>query len=52
MDFDFHSGYWYTTFHLKKGKYFFKYIINGNNWIVNDKEPKEKDPSGNMNNVI
>jgi hypothetical protein len=36
---------------LKTGEEFlYKYIINGEHWIVNDDEAKRKDAQGNMNN--
>jgi len=52
MNFDHYSGQWFVTLHLDKGKYHYKYIINGNNWVINDKEPTDKDPSGILNNVL
>lgn len=52
MTFDHHSNQWFVTLHLKKGSYTYKYVINGGQWVVNDKEYKEKDSQGNMNNVI
>lgn len=51
MSFDHHSNQWFITLHLKRGKYAYKYIINGHNWVVNEQEPQEKDNSGNVNNV-
>lgn len=43
---------WFVTLHLTKGNYYYKYILNGNNWVVNEKEPNEKDKAGNVNNVL
>lgn len=31
-------------------EHYYKYIINDNNWVVNDDEPKKSDGSGNVNN--
>ena len=36
---------------LKKGKYFYKYIIDGN-WEINPNENHEKGSDGIVNNVI
>ncbi|EPS70532.1 hypothetical protein M569_04230, partial [Genlisea aurea] len=36
---------------LSQGKYYYKYIINGN-WRHSTNSPTERDPSGNINNVI
>ena len=37
---------------MKKGKYYYKYIINGDDWRINEKEPTENDNAGNKNNVL
>ena len=52
MSFDHFTNQWFITLHLKKGKYYYKYVQNAKDWVVNDKEPKEKDPAGNLNNVL
>ncbi len=52
MMFDPHSNQWFVTMHLKKGKYFYKYVLNGTTWVENEKESKEKDAKGNTNNVV
>ena len=52
MTFDSYSNDWFLHQHLKKGKYTYKYVIDGHRWVVNYKEQREKDPSGNENNVI
>jgi len=33
-------------------EYYFKYVINGDNWVVNDDEPKQMDDGGNLNNHV
>jgi len=39
--------------HMRPGdEYFFKYIINENDWIVNDDESKRMDDGGNLNNHV
>jgi len=52
MSFDNYTGQWFITLHLNKGKYLYKYVVNGSNWIINDKETHEKDALGNTNNVL
>jgi len=52
MTYDQQNNQWFIILHLKKGKYSYKYIINGNQWVINDKENKEKDAAGNVNNVV
>jgi 1,4-alpha-glucan branching enzyme len=52
MSFDPYTNQWYINIHLKVGEeYYYKYIINDNQWVVNEEEPKKKDQSGNINNV-
>jgi 1,4-alpha-glucan branching enzyme len=42
MNFDPFTNQWFVTLHLKPGEEFlYKYIINGNNWVVNDEEQKK-----------
>ena len=52
MTFDSYTNQWFLTLHLAKGKYMYKYIINESNWVINNEESKEKDPSGNVNNFL
>ena len=50
MSFDSYTNQWFITLHLGRGTYLYKYVVDGTSWIVNDKEPREKDSQGNMNN--
>jgi hypothetical protein len=51
MNFDPFTNQWFITLHVKAGEEFlYKYIVNGDNWVVNDEEPKRKDADGNVNN--
>ena len=51
LNFDPFTNQWFVTLHLKNGEeFFYKYIINEENWIVNDEEPQRKDGQGNDNN--
>jgi len=44
---------WFFMMHMRPGdEYYFKYIINGDNWVVNDDEPKRMDDGGNLNNHV
>ena len=44
-------GKWTCTLKVKKGKYFYKYIIDGN-WEINPNEQSMKGNDGIINNVI
>ena len=44
-------GKWTCTLKIKKGKYFYKYIIDGN-WEINPAEPNIRGNDGIINNVI
>ena len=51
LNFDPFTNQWFITLHLKTGEEFlYKYIINDDNWVVNDEEPQRKDSQGNTNN--
>lgn len=52
MSFDNYTNQWFITLHLARGKYFYKYVVNGTLWVVNDLENKEKDDLGNVNNAL
>jgi hypothetical protein len=52
MNFDHFTNQWFITLHLLKGTYLYKYVVNKTNWIVNEKEPREKDTLGNINNIL
>jgi 1,4-alpha-glucan branching enzyme len=52
MSFDSFTNQWFITLHLAKDKYTYKYVINEGAWVVNDKEPNEKDTAGNVNNFL
>ena len=42
---------WSKCIMLNKGKYFYKYIVDGE-WIINENEKSEKGEDGMLNNVI
>ena len=51
MNFDHFTNQWFIVVHLEPGiEYFYKYITNNDNWVINEEEPKKKDNSGNVNN--
>ena len=52
MKFDTFNKQWFLTLHLKSGnEYLYKYIVNKQNWIVNQEEPTLADKDGNLNNL-
>ena len=52
MSFDPFTNQWFITLHIKTGEeYQYKYIINENNWVISDEEPKRDDGTGNINNI-
>ena len=42
---------WNLTLKIKKGKFFYKYIVDGE-WVVNNNEPTETEENGIVNNVV
>lgn len=47
------SNQWYVTLNLDIGEeYLYKYIVNDDDWVVNDHEPKKQDDCGNENNCL
>mmetsp|Transcript_5356 Transcript_5356/g.8275 ORF Transcript_5356/g.8275 Transcript_5356/m.8275 type:complete len:98 (-) Transcript_5356:18-311(-) len=51
MNFDPFTNQWFATIHLKPEEdNFYKYIINDDQWVVNDEEPQRRDNDGNVNN--
>jgi superoxide dismutase len=36
MQFDVYNKKWFTTMHLTRGKYLYKYLVNSINWVVNE----------------
>ena len=44
-------GKWACTLKMKKGKYFYKYIVD-DNWEINHNDISISDDDGNVNNVI
>jgi starch synthase len=52
MSFDNYTNQWFINLHIGRGKYLYKYVIDSNKWLHNEKEPMEKDSQGNVNNVL
>ena len=50
MLFDGMKNYWYANATVPKGKFYYKFVVDGN-WMCNPKDPVETDESGNTNNV-
>ena len=52
LTFDPFTNQWFTTLHLKPGvEFYYKYIVNNDNWIINEDELKVDDGAGNVNNA-
>ena len=49
--YDLSKDIWIITLYLKQGKYYYKYIIDGN-WQINPNEKSEKDENGIINNYV
>mmetsp|Transcript_18089 Transcript_18089/g.24219 ORF Transcript_18089/g.24219 Transcript_18089/m.24219 type:complete len:227 (+) Transcript_18089:3350-4030(+) len=52
MQFDHYANQWFTTLHLPRGEYAYKYVINNESWVVNQEEESAKDAAGNVNNHV
>jgi len=52
MNFDNYTNQWFITLHVSRGKYLYKYVVDGTKWVFNEKEPNAKDIQGNVNNVL
>jgi starch synthase len=51
LSYDTMKNQWVITLKVKKGKYTYKYVVDGN-WVINDKEPTMKESNGIVNNVL
>lgn len=49
-EYDSFTNTWYVTMHLKKGKYLYKYVVDGA-WMHNEAENVTRDDMGMFNNV-
>ena len=52
LQYDHAKGSWHITLLLPKGRYLYKFIIDGSNWVHSFDDPSERDGSGNINNFI
>ena len=52
MQFDHFANQWFTTLPLPRGEFAYKYVVNGNDWRVNQEEATKKDADGNVNNYV
>lgn len=51
LSFDPFTNQWFKVLHIKQSnEHHYKYILNDNDWVVNEDEPKKEDKSGNVNN--
>jgi len=52
MTFDHTKNMWHITLQLPKGRYHYKFVIDGTQWVYSHDHHSESDSSGNMNNVL
>jgi alpha-amylase len=53
MTLDQKSGQWQITVPLKAGRYLYKFLVNGKDWLPDPKQPEfEPDPYGGKNSVL
>jgi hypothetical protein len=45
------DGVWSADIAVSEGEHMYKYVLNGNDWVVSDEDPVALDATGNMNNV-
>ncbi len=52
MSYDHTSDSWHVTLQLPKGKYIYKFVVEGVTWVHSWDHPTETDELGNTNNII
>ncbi|KAJ1494462.1 hypothetical protein T484DRAFT_1877628 [Baffinella frigidus] len=45
------DGVWAVEVPVAEGEHMYKYVLNGNDWVVNEDEPVSLDAAGNINNA-
>ncbi len=50
LKYEIESGHWTVGVTLEKPKFTYKYVVNGNDWILDKSAPSEEDSQGNENN--
>ena len=51
MNFDYFAQRWTIEMNFKPGKYFYKFIVDGE-WVCNEDDPINNDLNGNINNYL
>ena len=51
LSYDSLKSQWTVTLKIKRGKYFYKYIVDGQ-WVINPREQTFKESNGSMNNMV
>ena len=52
LHYDFAKASWHTTLQLAKGRYIYKFIVDGVTWVHSFDHPTDTDTSGNVNNYV
>jgi glycogen synthase len=52
LQYDHAKGSWHVTLQLPKGRFSYKFVIDGNTWVHSFDHPSETDASGNINNFV
>ncbi|CAG9314556.1 unnamed protein product [Blepharisma stoltei] len=50
--YDHGKNHWHITLQLPKGKFFYKFVVDGNLWVHSHDHPTAKDEKGTINNVL
>lgn len=52
LTYDHAKGSWHVTLQLPKGRYIYKFVIDGTTWVHSFDHPTERDANGNINNIV
>lgn len=52
LQYDHAKASWHITLQLPRGKFYYKFIIDGSTWVHSFDHPSEKDAGGNINNIV
>lgn len=52
MTYDHGRGFWHITLQIPRGRYLYKFVVDGNTWVYSFDHPTTKDELGNVNNLL
>lgn len=52
LAYDHAKASWHVTLLIPKGKFYYKFIIDGTTWVHSFDHPTERDQGGNVNNIV